>query len=50
MLDHDLQWLEKHNPNALDLLPNQYKEYSTKMLDDCVPRMDPSVLEAIDFT
>ena len=50
MLDHDLEWLEKHNPNALDLLPNQYKEYSTKMLDDCVPRMDPTVLEGIDFT
>jgi len=50
MLEVDLEWLEKHNPNALDLLPSQYKQYSTKMLDDCVPRMDPSILEKIDFT
>ena len=50
MLEVDLEWLEKHNPNALDLLPSQYKQYSTKMLDDCVPRMDPSILETIDFT
>ena len=50
MLNHDLDWLKKHNPNALDLLPNQYRKFTTKMLDDCVPRMDPSVLETIDFT
>ena len=50
MMQVNLSWLEKHHIPALELIPPQYLDYTTKMLDDSVPRMDPTILETIDFT
>jgi len=49
MMSTELSWLEKHHLQAMDLVPPQYKEYTTKMLDEFVARMDPSQLKKIDF-
>mgnify|MGYP001175716122 CR=1 FL=1 len=50
MMQIDLSWLETHHIPALELIPKQYRDYTTKMLDNLVPRMDPTTLETVDFT
>lgn len=50
MLDTDLSWLESHYHPAIELVPRQYRDYTEKMLDASVPRMDPTVMKTIDFS
>ena len=50
MIDCDLSWLENHYHPAVDLIPPQYRDYTMKMLDDSVARMDPSIMKTIDFS
>ena len=49
MMSTELSWLEKHHVPAMDLIPHQYRTYTTKMLDEFIPRMDPTLMEDIDF-
>ena len=49
MMSTELSWLEKHHVPAMDLVPHQYRSYTTKMLDEYIARMDPTLMENTDF-
>ena len=50
MIVCDLSWLENHYHPAVELVPAQYRGYTLKMLDESIPRMDPSIMKTIDFS
>lgn len=50
MIKIDLSWLNYHYLPAMDLIPKQYQGYSTKMLDECVDRMDPAIMKTVNFS